>query len=160
LSPDQQVVRIVRDEMLALFGDTAGGLPPSSTVPRVVMMLGLQGSGKPTTPAKLARLLEPEGRHPIVVSTDGTRPAATEQLAGPAQQIDVPVHDPAGDMDPVRRAAGARTAARGKGFDVVIVDTAGRLHIDDDLMGELEAIKAAVGPVDQLFVADAMTGQD
>ena len=123
-------------------------------------MLGLQGSGKTTTTAKLARLLKSQGRHPIVVSTDVRRPAAIEQLSVLAKQIDVPAHDPAGDLDPVSRASGALQAARGKGFDVVIVDTAGRLHIDDDLMGELEAIKGAVGPVDQLFVADAMTGQD
>ena len=160
LSPDQQVVRIVRDEMLALFGDTAGGLPPSAKSPRVVMLLGLQGSGKTTTAAKLSRLLKSQGRHPIVVSTDVRRPAAIQQLSVLAKQIDVPVHDPAGEMDPVARAAGALQAARGKGFDVVIVDTAGRLHIDDDLMGELEGIKRAVEPVDQLFVADAMTGQD
>ena len=160
LSPDQQVVRIVRDEMLALFGDTAGGLPPSAKSPRVIMLLGLQGSGKTTTAAKLARLLKSQGRHPILVSTDVRRPAAIQQLSVLAKQIDVPVHDPAGEMDPVARASGALTAARGKGFDVVIVDTAGRLHIDDDLMGELEGIKASVEPVDQLFVADAMTGQD
>ncbi|HEX6322667.1 MAG TPA: signal recognition particle protein [Vicinamibacterales bacterium] len=160
LSPDQQVVRIVRDEMLALFGDTTGGLPPSGKSPRVVMLLGLQGSGKTTTAAKLSRLLKAEGRHPILVSTDVRRPAAIEQLSVLAKQIDVPVHDPAGEMDPVARASGALQAARGKGFDVVIVDTAGRLHIDDDLMGELDAIKRAVEPVDQLFVADAMTGQD
>jgi signal recognition particle subunit SRP54 len=160
LSPDQQVVRIVRDEMLALFGDTAGGLPPSAASPRVIMLLGLQGSGKTTTAAKLSRLLKKEGRHPILVSTDVRRPAAIEQLSVLAKQIDVPVHDPAGEMDPVARAAGALQAARGKGFDIVIVDTAGRLHVDDELMGELEAIKRSVEPVDQLFVADAMTGQD
>lgn len=160
LSPDQQVVRIVRDEMLGLFGDTAGGLPPSPAVPRVIMLLGLQGSGKTTTAAKLSRLLKSQGRHPLLVSTDVRRPAAIEQLSVLAKQVDVPVHDPAGEMDPVARAAGALRDARGKGFDVVIVDTAGRLHIDDDLMGELDAIKAAVQPVDQLFVADAMTGQD
>ncbi|MEX2270894.1 MAG: signal recognition particle protein [Vicinamibacterales bacterium] len=160
LSPDQQVVRIVRDEMLALFGDTAGGLPPSSKSPRVIMLLGLQGSGKTTTAAKLSRLLKSEGRHPILVSTDVRRPAAIEQLSVLAKQVDVPVHDPAGDMDPVARASGALQQARGKGFDVVIVDTAGRLHVDDALMIELEAIKRAVEPVDQLFVADAMTGQD
>ncbi|MDQ3070307.1 MAG: signal recognition particle protein [Acidobacteriota bacterium] len=160
LSPDQQVVRIVRDEMLALFGDTAGGLPDSPKTPRVIMLLGLQGSGKTTTAAKLSRLLKKEGRHPILVSTDVRRPAAIAQLSVLAKQIDVPVHDPAGEMDPVVRASGALAQARGKGFDVVIVDTAGRLHIDDDLMGELDAIKRAVEPVDQLFVADAMTGQD
>jgi len=160
LSPDQQVIRIVRDEMLALFGTTEGGLPPASKTPRVVMLLGLQGSGKTTTAAKLARLLKSQGRHPILVSTDVRRPAAIQQLSVLAKQIDVPVHDPAGDMNPVARASGALQQARGKGFDVVIVDTAGRLHVDDELMNELDAIKRAVEPVDQLFVADAMTGQD
>jgi signal recognition particle subunit SRP54 len=160
LTPDQQVVRIVRDEMLALFGDAQGGLPPTSERPRVIMLLGLQGSGKTTTSAKLGRWLSKQGRHPLLVSTDVRRPAAIQQLAVVAKQAGVRVHDPAGDMDPVRRAAGALAEAKNGGFDVVIVDTAGRLHIDDELMEELHAIKAAVKPVDQLFVADAMTGQD
>src|SRR5829696_5382385 len=160
LTPDQQVVRIVRDEMLALFGDAQGGLPPTSERPRVIMLLGLQGSGKTTTSAKLGRWLTKQGKHPMLVSTDVRRPAAIHQLAVVGKQAGVRVHDPAGEMDPVKRAAGALAVAKNGGFDVVIVDTAGRLHIDDDLMGELQAIKAAVTPVDQLFVADAMTGQD
>jgi signal recognition particle subunit SRP54 len=160
LTPDQQVVRIVRDEMLALFGDTAGGLPPSSARPRVMLLLGLQGSGKTTTAGKLGRWLTKQGRHPLVVSTDVRRPAAIQQLAVVAKQAGVRVHDPAGDMDPVRRATGALAEARNAGFDVVIVDTAGRLHIDDELMEELTAIKMAVAPTDLLYVADAMTGQD
>src|SRR6478672_6710019 len=160
LTPDQQVVRIVRDEMLALFGDAQGGLPASGERPRVIMLLGLQGSGKTTTSAKLGRWLTKQGRHPLLVSTDVRRPAAIQQLSVVGKQAGVRVHDPAGEMDPVKRAAGALTESRNSGFDVVIVDTAGRLHIDDQLMDELEAIKAAVKPVDQLFVADAMTGQD
>src|SRR5678815_3768283 len=160
LTPDQQVVRIVRDEMLALFGDAQGGLPPTNERPRVIMLLGLQGSGKTTTSAKLGRWLTKQGRHPLLVSTDVRRPAAIQQLAVVGKQAGVRVHDPAGEMDPVKRAAGALIEARNSGFDVVIVDTAGRLHIDDELMSELQAIKAAVKPVDQLFVADAMTGQD
>ena len=160
LTPDQQVVRIVRDEMLALFGDTQGGLPASNERPRVIMLLGLQGSGKTTTSAKLGRWLAKQGRHPILVSTDVRRPAAIEQLSVVGKQAGVRVHEPAGEMDPVKRASGALTEARNSGFDVVIVDTAGRLHIDDQLMDELQAIKSAVQPVDQLFVADAMTGQD
>ena len=160
LTPDQQVVRIVRDEMLALFGDAQGGLQPTSETPRVVMLLGLQGSGKTTTSAKLGKWLTKQGRHPLLVSTDVRRPAAIQQLSVVGKQAGVRVHDPAGEMDPVRRAAGALTEARNSGFDVVIVDTAGRLHIDDELMDELEAIKAATAPVDLLFVADAMTGQD
>jgi signal recognition particle subunit SRP54 len=160
LTPDQQVVRIVRDEMLALFGDTAGGLPPSSAHPRVILLLGLQGSGKTTTAGKLGRWLTKQGKHPLLVSTDVRRPAAIEQLNVVGKQAGVRVHDPAGDLDPVRRARGAMTEARNSGFDTVIVDTAGRLHIDDELMEELQAISAAVGPTDRLYVADAMTGQD
>jgi signal recognition particle subunit SRP54 len=160
LTPAQQVVRIVRDEMLALFGETQGGLPPTQQRPRVVLMLGLQGSGKTTTSGKLGRWLARQGKHPILVSTDVRRPAAIDQLNVVAKQAGVRVHDPAGEMDPVKRASGALTEAKNAGFDIVIVDTAGRLHIDDELMIELQAIKAAVQPSDLLFVADAMTGQD
>ena len=160
LTPAQQVVRIVRDEMLALFGDTQGGLPQSAARPRVILMLGLQGSGKTTTSGKLGRWLTKQGKHPLLVSTDVRRPAAIQQLSVVGKQAGVRVHDPAGEMDPVKRAAGALAEARNAGFDTVIVDTAGRLHIDDDLMVELQAIKDTVQPTDQLFVADAMTGQD
>ncbi|MCU0255587.1 MAG: signal recognition particle protein [Vicinamibacterales bacterium] len=160
LSPGQQVIRIVRDEMLALFGETTGGLPPSSGRPRVILLLGLQGSGKTTTSGKLAKWLVRQGRHPLLVSTDVRRPAAIQQLTVVGQQAHVPVFDPAGDLDPVSRATGALADARNRGFDVLLVDTAGRLHIDEELMVELQAIKAAVSPVDLLYVADAMTGQD
>jgi signal recognition particle subunit SRP54 len=160
LTPAQQVVRIVRDEMLALFGEAQGGLPAAARAPRVILMLGLQGSGKTTTSAKLARWAEKQGRHPFLVSTDVRRPAAIQQLSVLAGQIGVRVHDPEGEMDPVARASGALAACRTLGFDTLIVDTAGRLHIDDELMGELLAIKSAVEPTDLLFVADAMTGQD
>ncbi len=160
LTPSQHVVRIVRDEMLALFGDAQGGLSQTQKSPRVVMLLGLQGSGKTTTAGKLGRWLTRQGRHPMLVSTDVRRPAAIEQLNVLGKQAQLRVYDPAGEMDPVRRAAGALVEAKNTGFDVVIVDTAGRLHIDDALMAELEAVKAAVDPSDQLYVADAMTGQD
>ncbi len=160
LTPDQHVVRIVRDEMLALFGTATGGLSAATRSPRVVLMLGLQGSGKTTSAAKLARWLETQGRHPMLVSTDVRRPAAIEQLSVLAKQVGVRVHEPVGEMDPVARAAGALAATRNLGFDTLIVDTAGRLHIDDELMGELERIVAAVDPTDRLYVADAMTGQD
>jgi signal recognition particle subunit SRP54 len=159
LTPSQHVVRIVRDEMLALFGDAAGGLSPTQKSPRVIMLLGLQGSGKTTTAGKLGRWLARQGRHPMLVSTDVRRPAAIQQLTVLGQKAELRVHDPA-ETDPLARATGALTEARNTGFDVVIVDTAGRLHIDDALMVELEAIKAAVDPADRLFVADAMTGQD
>jgi signal recognition particle subunit SRP54 len=160
LSPAQQVVKIVRDELLALFGDAQGGLSPSAGHPRVILMLGLQGSGKTTTTGKLARMLARQGRHPVVVSTDVRRPAAIEQLTIVGQKAGVRVFDPAGDLDPLSRARGAMGEARNTGCDVVIVDTAGRLHIDDELMAELVAIKDVVRPSDLLYVADAMTGQD
>jgi signal recognition particle subunit SRP54 len=159
LSPGQQVIKIVRDELLALFGDAEGGLKKDVASPRVVLMLGLQGSGKTTTTGKLGRWLKRQGKHPIVVSTDVRRPAAIQQLSIVAEQADVKVFAP-DTMDPVARARGALVEARGKGFDTVIVDTAGRLHIDDELMTELQAIKDAVQPTDLLYVADAMTGQD
>jgi signal recognition particle subunit SRP54 len=160
LAPTQQVVRIVRDEMLALFGDAEGGLQPSTKRPRVILMLGLQGAGKTTTTGKLARWLIKQGRHPLLVSTDVKRPAAIEQLNVVGRNASVRVHDPAGLLDPVARATGAVAEAANLGFDTVIVDTAGRLHIDDELMTELVAIKEATDPSDRLFVADAMTGQD
>ena len=160
LTPAQQVVRIVRDEMVALFGDAGGGLQPTSTSPRVILLLGLQGSGKTTTAGKLGTWLSKQGRHPLLVSTDVRRPAAIEQLSVLGRKASLRVFDPEGQLDPVRRAADALTEAKNLGFDVVIVDTAGRLHIDDDLMTELQAIKAAVAPSDLIYVADAMTGQD
>jgi signal recognition particle subunit SRP54 len=160
LAPSQEVVRIVRDEMVALFGSAEGGLQPSSKRPRVILLLGLQGAGKTTTAAKLGKWLAKQGRHPLLVSTDVKRPAAIQQLNVVAQKASLRVHDPAALMDPVARAKGAVAEAGTLGFDTVIVDTAGRLHIDDELMTELVAIKSATDPSDLLFVADAMTGQD
>jgi signal recognition particle subunit SRP54 len=159
LSPGQQVIKIVRDELLALFGDAEGGLKKDAPSPRVVLLLGLQGSGKTTTSGKLGRWLKRQGRHPVLVSTDVRRPAAIHQLAVVGEQADVRVFE-SDTMDPVARAKGALSEAKAKGFDTVIVDTAGRLHIDDELMDELQAIKEAVQPSDLLYVADAMTGQD
>jgi signal recognition particle subunit SRP54 len=160
LGPSQEVVKIVRDEMLALFGSAAGGLPSTTKRPRVILMLGLQGAGKTTTSGKLAMWLTKQGKHPLLVSTDVKRPAAIQQLNIVAQKAGVRVHDPAGVMDPVARAKGAVAEATTLGFDAVIVDTAGRLHIDDELMAELVAIRGVTEPSDLLFVADAMTGQD
>jgi signal recognition particle subunit SRP54 len=162
LSPSQQVVKIVRDEMIALFGDAEGGLKPSNKRPRVILLLGLQGAGKTTTAGKLAKWLTKQGKHTMLVSTDVKRPAAIQQLTVVAQKsgLGVRVHDPAGQMDPVARAKGAVAEATNLGYDVVIVDSAGRLHIDDELMTELEAIRDATAAADLLYVADAMTGQD
>jgi signal recognition particle subunit SRP54 len=159
LTPVQQVVKIVRDELLALFGDAEGGLKKDAPTPRVVLLLGLQGSGKTTTSGKLGRWLKKQGKHPLMVSTDVRRPAAIQQLAVVGERAEVKVYAPE-TMDPVARASGALSEAKAKGFDTVIVDTAGRLHIDDELMNELQAIKEAVGPSDLLYVADSMTGQD
>ena len=159
LSPAQQVVKIVRDELLALFGDAQGGLSAQAKHPRVILMLGLQGSGKTTTSGKLARMLARQGRHPVLVSTDVRRPAAIEQLSIVGQKAGVRVYNPA-TLDPLARARGVLLEARNTGCDVVIVDTAGRLHIDDELMAELVAISDIVQPSDRLYVADAMTGQD
>jgi signal recognition particle subunit SRP54 len=159
LTPGQHVIKIVRDELLALFGDAEGGLTKSAATPRVVLLLGLQGSGKTTTAGKLGKWLIRQGRHPLMVSTDVRRPAAIEQLSVLGEQAEVRVYAPE-TMDPVTRATGAIAEARAKGFDTVIVDTAGRLHIDDELMDELQSIKSAVQPADLLYVADAMTGQD
>jgi signal recognition particle subunit SRP54 len=162
LSPSQQVVKIVRDEMVALFGDTEGGLKASNKRPRVILLLGLQGAGKTTTAGKLAKWLTKQGKHALLVSTDVKRPAAIQQLNVVAQKagLGVRVHDPAGQMDPVARAKGAVVEATNLGYDVVIVDSAGRLHIDDELMTELEAIRDTTQASDLLYVADAMTGQD
>jgi signal recognition particle subunit SRP54 len=160
LSPSQQVVKIVRDEMVALFGDAEGGLGPSTQRPRVILLLGLQGAGKTTTAGKLAKWLGKQGRHPLLVSTDVKRPAAIQQLNLVGQTAGVRVYDPAGELDPVTRAVGAVKEAGNLGFDIVIVDSAGRLHIDDELMSELVAIRERTQPADRLYVADAMTGQD
>jgi signal recognition particle subunit SRP54 len=160
LSPSQQVVKIVRDEMLALFGDAEGGLQPTTKRPRVILLLGLQGAGKTTTAGKIGKWLAKQGRHPLLVSTDVKRPAAIEQLNVVGRKAGLRVYDPAGEMDPAVRAKGAVAEARNLGFDAVIVDTAGRLHIDDELMSELVRISEVTDPSDRLFVADAMTGQD
>src|SRR6186997_980813 len=139
----QLVVKIVRDELLALFAGTEGGLTKDAPKPRVVLLLGLQGAGKTTTSGKLGRWLKRQGQNPVMVSTDVRRPAAIQQLEIVGEQAGVKVYAP-DTMDPVARAKGALAEAKAKGFDTVIVDTAGRLHIDDELMNELQAIKAAV----------------
>ena len=159
LSPGQAVVRIVRDEMIALLGASSPRLKESKRTPTVIMMAGLQGSGKTTTTAKLAKYLSKNGRYPLVVSTDVARPAAREQLGILAGKIGVKFMQPPTDA-PLEIVKKAMAECRSMGYDILLIDTAGRLHIDEDLMAELKAQKALAEPSEIFFVADAMTGQD
>src|SRR5256885_14032885 len=160
VSPGQQLVKIVYDELTTMLGEQREGLKLSSVPPTVVMMVGLQGSGKTTTAAKLARKLKAENRPTRLVACDVYRPAAIDQLETLGQQLGVPVYSERDTMDVVRIAkAGIEQAKRARDR-VVIVDTAGRLQIDDDMMQELERLKAAIHPDEILLVADGMTGQD
>ena len=159
LSPDQQVIKLVRDELTTLLGKHAKPLF-ASRPPSVWMIVGLQGSGKTTTTGKLAKWLAQHGHRPIVVSTDVYRPAAREQLAQVAKAINVSLWPGAGTDKPLEIVRGAIKEAKLSASDVIIVDTAGRLHIDDDLMNELGHLKKELQPSELLFVADAMIGQD
>jgi len=159
LSPDQQVVKIVRDELTELLGKHAK--PQfASRPPSVWLIVGLQGSGKTTTTGKLAKWLSQTGHRPLVVSTDVYRPAAREQLSQVAKGVGVPVWPGAGTDKPLEIARGAIREAKLSASDVVLVDTAGRLHIDDTLMDELGMLKRELQPSEILFIADAMIGQD
>jgi signal recognition particle subunit SRP54 len=160
VSPGQQLVKIVYDELTAMLGERREGLKLSSVPPTVVMMVGLQGSGKTTTAAKLARRLTSENRPTRLVAADVYRPAAIDQLETLGQQLEVPVYAERGTQDVVRIAKAGIEAAKRARDRVVIVDTAGRLQIDDDMMQELERLKAAIHPDEILLVADGMTGQD
>jgi len=159
LSPDQQVVKIVRDELLALLGKQA---KPAfaSRPPSVWLIVGLQGSGKTTTTGKLAKWLAGTGHRPVVVSTDVYRPAAREQLAQVAKAIGLPCWPATGVDKPLEIVRGTIREAKLSAYDVILVDTAGRLHIDDALMNELSQLKRELSPAEILFVADAMIGQD
>src|SRR5450631_207221 len=159
LSPDQQVIKIVRDELLALLGKHAKPLF-ASRPPSVWMIVGLQGSGKTTTTGKLGKWLAAHGHRPLVVSTDVYRPAAREQLAQVAKAVGVPCWPATGTDKPLDIVRGAIREAKLSASDVILVDTAGRLHIDDDLMAELSQLKRDLQPAEILFIADAMTGQD
>ncbi len=159
LSPDQQVIKLVRDELTALLGKHAKPLF-ASRPPSVWMIVGLQGSGKTTTTGKLAKWLAQHGHRPIVVSTDIYRPAAREQLAQVAKAISVSLWPGAGTDKPLEIVRGAIKEAKLSASDIIIVDTAGRLHIDDDLMNELGYLKKELQPSEILFIADAMIGQD
>src|SRR5919201_566133 len=160
VSPGQQLVKIVHDELAAMLGERREGLKLSSVPPTVVMVVGLQGSGKTTTAAKLARKLKAEGRPTRLVAADVYRPAAIDQLETLGRQLDVPVHAERDTQDVVRIAKHGVEQARRARERVVIVDTAGRLQIDDEMMRELEHLKSAVNPDEILLVADGMTGQD
>jgi signal recognition particle subunit SRP54 len=160
LTPGQQVVKIVNEQLTELMGATNAELNLAGTHPVPLMLVGLQGSGKTTTAGKLAVNLRQQGRKPYLIPADVYRPAAIDQLQTLGRQIDVPVYPSAADMDPVQICLQGRAAAHQAGCDTALIDTAGRLHIDEALMAELRRIRDALHPADILLVADAMTGQD
>ena len=160
ITPGQQIVKIVHDRLIELMGSESSHLNLSNRFPAPVMLVGLQGCGKTTTAAKLARYLKNKDRRVSLVSADVYRPAAIEQLRVLGDKTGVNVYDSQGQKDPVRICVDAVEHGKANGFDTLIIDTAGRLHIDDELMGELKRIQDAVNPAEILFVADAMTGQD
>jgi signal recognition particle subunit SRP54 len=160
LSPMQEVVRIVRDELVAILGGDAALLTFSKDYPTVFLIVGLQGSGKTTSSGKLAQWLARRRKRPMLVSTDVYRPAAREQLAIIAKEIEVPCFPGEGINDPIQLALAARKDAADRGHDVLIVDTAGRLHIDEQLMQEVSELRTRLRPSEVLLVADAMSGQD
>ena len=160
LTPGQQVIKVVHEELCELLGKTNSKIQLLPNPPTIIMMVGLQGSGKTTTAAKLARLFKKEGRRPMLVAADLQRPAAIDQLIALGAQLDVPVHSSREIKDPVALCVDSVNQAKLDAHDVLIIDTAGRLHIDDTLMAELKRIKDSVVPKEVLFLADAMTGQD
>ena len=161
LNPHEQVVKIVYDELSELMGGTSSRLVFTKQIPNVVMIVGLQGSGKTTSTGKIAKWLAAnQERKPLLVSVDVYRPAAREQLRVVGGAVGQAVYQNRETNDPLTLVRGAMEHARDTGFDTLLIDTAGRLHIDDELMVELERIKAETRPVEVLFVADAMTGQD
>lgn len=160
LTPGQQVIKIVNEELCELLGKTNSRIQLSPNPPTIIMMVGLHGSGKTTTSAKLARLFKKEGRRPMLVAADLQRPAAIDQLIALGSQIDVPVYYSREIKDPVALCAESVKKAKIDAQDILILDTAGRLHIDESLMAELKNIKQNVTPGEIIFVADAMTGQD
>ena len=160
LTPGQQVVKIVYEKLTELMGSRHEGLNLGGAPPAAIMLVGLQGSGKTTTAGKLAIQLRKSGRRPFLVPADVYRPAAIDQLKKIAEQVDVPVFASTTDQDPVQICLEAKTGAFQKGCDTLIIDTAGRLHIDEELMAELSRIKETIRPADILLVADSMTGQD
>ncbi|MDL1969904.1 MAG: signal recognition particle protein [Candidatus Desulfofervidaceae bacterium] len=161
LTPAQQVIKIVRDELTELMGGERAELNVKGAFPAIIMLVGLQGSGKTTTCAKLAKFIKEKcGRYPYLVPADIYRPAAIEQLSKLGEQLHIDVYPSQPSQNPVEISLDAVKQARQKGYDTVIIDTAGRLHIDEKMMEELKQIKARVAPQEILLVADAMTGQD
>jgi signal recognition particle subunit SRP54 len=160
LTPGQQVVKVVYDELADLMGGTANRLRTAGQPPTVIMLVGLQGSGKTTTAGKLARLVRGQGQRPLLVAADLQRPAAQDQLVTLGRTVGVEVYRAAGGVSPVAVCQDALSHAKARMLDPMILDTAGRLHVDAPLMDELRAIKATVKPTEILMVADAMTGQD
>ncbi len=160
LTPGQQVIKIVKDELVELLGGTESRVNFSPNPPTVIMLVGLQGSGKTTTAGKLANLFRKQGKKPLLVACDIYRPAAIQQLQVVGKQLNIPVYSNENSKDVVHIAKQAMSVAMSKMNDVVILDTAGRLHIDEALMDELKNVKAGVKPHEILLVVDAMTGQD
>ena len=160
LSPGHQVVTVVYEELAAILGQGHHGLQPSPQAPSVCLLMGLQGSGKTTTAAKLALHLRRQGHRSLLVAADLRRPAAVEQLVILGRQLDIPVHQEGTSSTATDVARNGLERARALGLTWAIVDTGGRLHIDDDLMREMEEVKAATAPAESLLVVDAMTGQD
>jgi signal recognition particle subunit SRP54 len=160
LSPGQQVIKIVHDELVDLLGGTTKQIELDGRQPVIIMMAGLQGSGKTTTTGKLAKLLKAKGRRPYLVPADVYRPAAIEQLQVLGERVGVPVHPSTTDQRPVDICQKALLEAAKLNCDTIIIDTAGRLHVDEALMGELKNIQSAIPLSEVLFVADSMTGQD
>ncbi len=160
LSPGQQIIKIVHDELIELLGGSAEQIRLDGRQPVTIMMAGLQGSGKTTTSGKLARMLKEKGRKPYLVPADIYRPAAIDQLQVLGKQLDIPVHPSTTDQQPVDICRQAMLAADKNGYDTLIFDTAGRLHVDEELMGELKEIQDAIQLSEILFIADSMTGQD
>ncbi|MCR5149806.1 MAG: signal recognition particle protein [Clostridiales bacterium] len=159
LTPSQMVIKIVKEELVALMGGTNSRLAYASHPPTVILMCGLQGSGKTTHCAKLAKMLKKQDHRPLLVACDVYRPAAIKQLQVVGEQVGVPVFE-MGQIDPVDIANQSLVLAKEKGYDYVILDTAGRLHIDEELMNELKRVKSSAKPHEILLVVDAMTGQD
>ncbi len=160
LTPGQQIIKIVNDELTKLMGNRHEDIKLSGPMPMAVMLVGLQGSGKTTTAGKLSVFLRKQGKKPFLVPADVYRPAAIDQLKKLGEQLDIPVYPSSTDTSPVKICQDARDFALRQGYDVILLDTAGRLHIDNELMDELSDIKKSVKPSDILLVADSMTGQD